>query len=126
MERITVAKESGFTLIELLVVLAILGILVGLVTMNVTRVPGAARRRSLDVEKEIVEKAIAAYVTHDMIGQGTTDLSARPEGLADVIRPEDIDIDAEFAKYLRGATKYAYWWEVDLDGKIAVTLNQVE
>ena len=52
-------KQSGFTLIELLIVLAILGILVGIVTMSVSNLQATALARGKaahDKRREIKDR----------------------------------------------------------------------
>jgi len=117
-------SQEGFTLIEMLLVLAILGILVGIVAMNVADLPFLAGLRAQGFERRVVETAIDAYIASDVIDRGPAALSARSESNAATIGPGDSD--AEFAKYLRRDTKYEYWWQVDTSDGVSVTLHQVE
>ena len=100
-------KEHGFTLIELLIVLAILGILIGIVTMSVGNLNQTAKERGMKAEKEIVQVAIDTYNTQDVTVDGSDAISAQATR---------VQIDADdtttypFAKYLQRDTKYYYTW----------------
>ena len=99
-------KQSGFTLIELLIVLAILGILVGIVTMSVGNLQATALQRGHDAETQTVQTAIDTYNTQDVTVDGGAAIGAR--AVAAVIASGDLD--APFTKYLKTTTKYEYTW----------------
>lgn len=54
--------EKGFTLIELLVVVAILGVLVAIVILNVARYMWAGQNESAAAELANVQTAVTAYM----------------------------------------------------------------
>ncbi|MBC7236675.1 MAG: prepilin-type N-terminal cleavage/methylation domain-containing protein [Chloroflexi bacterium] len=122
--RVLAGTEQALTLLELVVVLAIMTILTALVTLAVRGIPDVARQRARATEYEIVLRAMDAYIAKDISTDPTATLSERAEADAAQISPGDGD--AEFAKYLRSTTKYAYWWQVHGGGALTVTLHQVE
>jgi len=99
-------KEHGFTLIELLIVLAILGILIGIVTMSVGNLNQTAKERGMKAEKDIVQVAIDTYNTQDVTVDGSDAISAQ----ADLTKITTSTDDFPFAKYLQRGTKYYYSW----------------
>ena len=115
--------ERGFTLIELLVVLAIMAILVALVVPDLARVLARAEETAKNQEKDAVQTAIDVYNTQDVAVEGAKTIGARAEGDAAVIKSADADAavitsadtDVPFAKYLRGTTKYKYYWDENGD-----------
>jgi len=72
-------RQSGFSLIELLIVLAILGILVGVVAMSVTNIVATAKERGMRAEKEIVMRAMEAYIAQDIAVDGAAPIGAHWE-----------------------------------------------
>ena len=99
-------KEHGFTLIELLIVLAILGILIGIVTMSVGNLNQTAKERGMKAEKEIVQVAIDTYNTQDVTVDGSATISEQTD-LVKITTDENV---SPFAKYLQRDTKYYYTW----------------
>ncbi len=115
--------ERGFTLIELLVVLAIMAVLVALVVPDLARVLARAEETAKKQEKNTVQTAIDFYNTQDVAVGDAKTIGARAEGDAAVIKSADADAavsksadaDVPFAKYLRGTTKYKYYWDENGD-----------
>ena len=103
-------KQAGFTLIELLIVLAILGILVGIVTMSVSNLQATALARGKAAEKQTVETAIDTYNTQDVAVDGSTNTIPAQTDAATV--PAGTG-SPYFNKYLKAATKYTYTWDAN-------------
>ena len=104
-------KERGFTLIELLIVLAILGILIGVVTMSVGTLVTTARERGMKAERETVRAAIDVYSTQDVSLDGGAAITAVGGGTLphhQILSPTDTD--ALFNKYLTRNSRYYYTW----------------
>ena len=122
-------KQDGFTLIELLIVLAILGILVGIVSMSVGNLTASARRRGIQSEYQVAQTSMDTYLTQDSTADPgytiedsaditTTDdaedaYSLGPDGVknaSDTTFSTSDDDGYAFVKYLRRDSKYYYQW----------------
>jgi len=77
-------SQQGFTLIEILVVVAMLGILVAIVILDLTGVVGSGRLEAANVEAHQVQQAVIAYMQEHQLStwsgevdkSGTADVSA--------------------------------------------------
>ena len=58
----TLSTQHGFTLIEILVVVALLGVLVAIVLLNITGFMGSGAVESANVEAHQVQTAVIAYM----------------------------------------------------------------
>jgi type IV pilus assembly protein PilA len=67
--------EKGFTLIELLVVISILGVLAGVVILNVTKYIGSGKTEAAKTELSNVQTAVSAYM-YDHTGGVPADTAA--------------------------------------------------
>jgi prepilin-type N-terminal cleavage/methylation domain-containing protein len=105
-------KQAGFTLIELLIVLAILGILVGIVTMSVGDLQATAVARAKSVEKQTVQTAIDTYNTQDVAVDGSSNTIPEQKNAA-AVPDGDGSKSPYFNKYLKTATKYTYTWDAN-------------
>jgi prepilin-type N-terminal cleavage/methylation domain-containing protein len=97
-------RKSGFTLIELLIVLAILGILVGIVAMNVGNLITTALKRGLQSEYGVVQTAMDAYTTQDVTA-GTSLAITESSTYGQIASG-----GTSFGQYLERTTKYFYVW----------------
>jgi prepilin-type N-terminal cleavage/methylation domain-containing protein len=115
-----VADPRAFTLLELVITLGIIALLSAVVVFSVRDLPEAGRVRARAMEEAVVQKAVAAHSA----GDDATPLDPRPAEAAAPICASDAD--APFARYLRTCTTYEYWWDVQEDNGVTVTLHQVE
>jgi len=92
-------SEAGFTLIELLVVITILGVLFGLVALNLTGVGSNAATNAKLAEKGMVQTAIDVTMT-------VSNTSTINAGGLTKVGPSTPD----FGQYLRRESKYCYSW----------------
>ena len=99
-------NNRGLTLIELLIVLAILGILVSIVTMNVGGLVYRTRTTGMDSELEIVETAFDIYNAQDRV----VDPAGNPELIAQASWVQCAPSATGFGQYLKRTTKYYYQW----------------
>ena len=72
-------KQSGFTLIELLIVLAILGILVGIVTMSVSNLQATALARGRAAEDTLGRTKVVAITPLPAESQSGQNILGRDE-----------------------------------------------
>ena len=97
---------SGFTLVELLVVISVLGVLAGVVVLNVIGFIGAGHDEAKAVEMKQVSTAVGAYV-----------YEGHPLLTATTVGPGNLGI---LADYLTGSLQY--YWGIDSDGSVHALL----
>lgn len=75
-------RQKGFTLIEMVVVVAIIGVLAGIVIVNVSDKPGAARQVAAKQDIANIAQALSLYhidnFTYPTSDQGLAALVAKP------------------------------------------------
>jgi len=74
--------QRGFTLIEILVVVAILGVMIAIVLLNLTGVLGSGKTEAANVEAHQVQQAVIAYMQENQLS--TWDGVVDKTGTADV------------------------------------------
>ena len=96
------AEQSGFTLIEIMVVVVILGLLVGLVAVNVLSRAEEARQKTAFAQMKSFEEALELYKldngTYPASGQGL-DTLAKPSRGEPYLRGGSVPLDPWGNKY---------------------------